>query len=523
MKKLFTLLVAVFMAFVATFSVGCGGGGEDIDSDKTQLYIGITQGGLGTEWMQQLKIEYETLHPDVQIMYDTQNDPYKGNTLQAQMKNNKQDLYFVYSSDYESFVNADVVMDITELVTTDYYDNEGNLVETGATMSIEDRIIDEQFKDYFNVDGKYFGLPFYNIPSGIIYDADLFEQKCWYFNNAGSIGAKSNTTDIGNGPDGVPKTYDDGLPATYEQFKTLLARINKTNVPFMFSAQTLYQRNYVLAQIAANYEGKNNYGLNFTFNGTDSNLGAITKETGYKLVAQQGKKQAIEFAYDIVKNGYVPKKCLNNAIDYKGAQQEFIQSISFGGNNRIAMLFEGSFWERESAEIFDEMAINNPNLGFGKRNFKLMPLPRFEGSTNERQVMSLSTDTSLICISKTASQPQLAKDFLKFALSRANMARFTELTGTFYAFNYKIESDEIAKCTPFIKSCIEQYNNANVDKVYTLDVASFIKNSKYDSWMFKAQKDVDPFTSANKTLYPTANDYWNSHLETFNASNWLSA
>ena len=289
----------------------------------------------------------------------------------------------------------------------------------------------------------------------------------------------------------------------------------------MFSANTLYQRNYVLSQIAATYEGKTNFELNYTFSGTDSKLGEINQENGYKLLEQEGKKKAIEFAYDIVKKGYVPNKCLQNAVDYKGAQQEFIQSVSLGGNNRIAMLFEGSFWERESAAIFDEMAVNNSNLGFGKRNFKLMPFPKFSDQTNTKQVMSLATDTSMICISKTATHPELAKDFLKFALSRKNMADFTRLTGTFYAFKYEMSQDEIAECTPFVRSCVEQYANKDVDKIFDLKVA-FIKNSKYESWMFKAEDSVDPFSAAHKSSYATADDYWNSHKSIFNAGSWLA-
>ena len=48
MKKALSSALAAVLTVSAVALSGCSGCGEKIEPNKTQLYIGITQGGLGT-------------------------------------------------------------------------------------------------------------------------------------------------------------------------------------------------------------------------------------------------------------------------------------------------------------------------------------------------------------------------------------------------------------------------------------------------------------------------------------------
>ena len=64
-------------------------------------------------------------------------------------------------------------------------------------------------------------MPHYQRYSAITYDIDVFDSKNLFFDEAGELTKKSTDTGRGKGPDNQPGTFDDGLPATYEQFYKL--------------------------------------------------------------------------------------------------------------------------------------------------------------------------------------------------------------------------------------------------------------------------------------------------------------
>ena len=83
--KALSIFMCVFMSFVAMVSgVGCGGGGgEEVDESKSQLYVGIYGGGYGTAYMEDLKVRFEEWAKDkefepgrkgVQVFYQEDKD-----------------------------------------------------------------------------------------------------------------------------------------------------------------------------------------------------------------------------------------------------------------------------------------------------------------------------------------------------------------------------------------------------------------------------------------------------------------
>ena len=67
MKKILTILLAALLA--AGCFAGCTYQGpespEEIDKDRTQLYVGVFEGALGYEWLTEYKKAYEAENPQV--------------------------------------------------------------------------------------------------------------------------------------------------------------------------------------------------------------------------------------------------------------------------------------------------------------------------------------------------------------------------------------------------------------------------------------------------------------------------
>ncbi len=341
-------------------------------------------------------------------------------------------------------------------------------MKANGVKSIMDTMND-QYVGYHERNGKYFALPYRVHVSGIIYDADLFNENGYYFFKNGTMGAKQADIDagesgnIGPGPDGVVGTTDDGMPATYNDFVKLLQQMVTDDViPFTWSGGTNYQRMYAYESVWANYEGLNDYSLNWSFDGTTDDGQTVT-ETNYAevLSEQEGRKAAIKFFYDIMHNN---KNYSTNALTqaYNTAQFEYVDSIN--QNKRIAMFMEGGYWENEARTYFDNAAIIDSEMGYGKRDFRLLPIPNFTGTegianqtnTNGKEVLLGRENTSIVCIpKKTAAknaelQLELAKLFLQFVQSREQMSNFVRDTGAvFRPYEFSATAEEFAKWTKF--------------------------------------------------------------------------
>lgn len=492
MKKI-TKVLGAFLAFVlsAVTLIGCGNtgtgnGGQTVNSDMTQFYVGNLDGGLGDTWLNHVIEEFCEYYKDysfeegktgIQVWVSNKKDEYAGTTLLPNILYNQEDVYFLNEIDYLTYSSSGSVADISDIVTEKVYDDNGELATENPTKSIDDIIYDE-WRGYYNLGTDetplYFGLPFYNAVSGIIYDADLFDSMRFYFKADGTIGANQADIDARNcgpGPDDVMGTYDDGMPETWNDFLTLLNRLVTSGItPFTWSGQHSYMREYAIMQILANYEGYNDFQLNNTLRGTDSSLGDINPQNAYLLAQQPGKKAALQAAYDIISNSnYYDSNAMRNS-SHLDAQYNYVYSVNT--NNRIAMLFEGGWWENEARDTFDMMEGIDDNWGYGKRNFKLLPVPRFEGvegienQTNKDPVLFAVGGHSIVCVKANTPNMKAAKKFVQFVHSRSSMVTFTTYTSCLKPFEYEIKDEERATMTQFTQNILEIREMENSSIVY---------------------------------------------------------
>ena len=485
MKKLKTILAAMLAAVSALTLSACGGGGNknsgnDEDPTKTYLDVGVFDAGLGTTYFDELKKDFEAYYADtsfeegkkgVIVRALKKSTEFNPANLLGTMQNYEPVMYILDHGDYEEFTARNMFLDVTDVMTEKYLDEDGNMAaDTGkeATQSIEETMYDG-YSDIFKKNGHYYAVPYMLSVTGIIYDADLFNDANLYFKKDGSIGANAVAIKAGeasNGPDGVPGTSDDGLPATWGDFLSLLERIRMNYTPFTWAeSPTTYQLSRLFNAIWANYEGYDDYMLNYSFNGTDSQFGDINENNYDQLLGQEGRRAAVKAFYDITKNSgnYSAKARPGGGNNHTGALREYIQSKRFG--KRIAMTVENSYWEQEAREVFDGETSQATN-GYGKRNFKYMPIPNFVGvngiedQTNTERVLPAQFADSYICLSaknknKNADvQVEIAKLFIKFMQQRSQLVKYTKNTGCIRPYTYTVSAEEKATCTPYTQSLL---------------------------------------------------------------------
>lgn len=95
---------------------------------------------------------------------------------------------------------------------------------------------------------------------------------------------------------------DDGLPVTWDDFKKMLNKMISNNIkPFVWGSDVAAYRADYFTTVWANYEGKENFELNFTFDGVDTSLPGndideatgksglrITENNGYEIAKTAG-------------------------------------------------------------------------------------------------------------------------------------------------------------------------------------------------------------------------------------------
>lgn len=509
MKKLSALGLVVVMALSM---VACGNnsgkansGEEQTDTSRTQLYVFNFAGGYGSDWLVALKERYEELHKDdvyeegkkgIQIVINSVKT--NADSMASQILNNKEEVYFTEYANYYTLLNAGVLGDITEAVTTDisvYGDKEGT--------TIVDKMTDEQ-KEFYAVDENgethYYGVPHYATYTGITYNVDLFDTENYYFADGVTAAEELEEYFIANsddkksaGPDGQYGTYDDGLPATFKEFFLLCDYIaERGHMPINWQGASY--NNYLsrfLTSVEANVDGAEQMKLNYTMNGVATNLGkatangfvkdssntAINADNGYELHRQAGKYYALEFINTIISNGdsYLNPLSFNSGYSHMNAQEDFLYAGNDGGATQpIAMLVDGVWWQSEATATFDTMSgTMGEEYSKKNRNFAFMPLPKESESNLGKNVM-VDHGYSL-CFMKSNIEEwkkPIALDFIKFANSDASLAEYTTITNTTKALNYPLTDEQMKELSPYGRSLVELQQNSDI-------VYPFSKSSAY--------------------------------------------
>ena len=507
-------MCAAVIAFGMFGATGCSNQTKDdinppVNAAMSQLYVRNFNGGVGTEWLLAARKRFEEANKNVsfedgktgvQIMIEqTKEVPKNISQLRAEM-------FFAENVNVYDFVSQGDMLEITDIVTEP-------LGLNGETESIEDKLSPE-YKNFFKTaNGKYYALPHYRSTYAITYDRDLFDEKDLFFGVDGQINQKS-TGNLSNGPDGTHGTYDDGLPATYEDFYNLCSVMKRRGVnPLMWSGEHKFYTTLFCVALKTDFEGEEAKTF-YTFEGTSTKLvdsisstgeityqpsTNITKGDGYKIYSSAGSYYALDFLYNIIKNEYYDADALNEDTSHIDAQADFLLSNYESKMTPIGMLIEGSWWPHESSATFQMMESRYSNSSLKERNLALMPYPKATADQvgEEQTVLDTSRSAAFINANIKESKIDLAKAFLKFLHTDESLNEFLQYSNMTRGFEFDVNMSGL---NSFAKSVVNIIQNSNV--VLPMDNSDFFyKNySTFDIENMFVQHPVDAFKAKTTSL-----------------------
>lgn len=469
-KKLMVSLLAVVLCGASVLATGCSGRNNEEnplnkpkDETKTQLNIGVYDGGFGTTWTRKVADAFEEYYKDksfekdkmgVQVNIDPQKVRFEGATLVANIQANTDDNdMYLTSTTAKTFLDADVCADITSVLGAKVYDDNGEI--GGTSMSILDKMDDYFVEAYRQADEKYYVFPFEDSIRGIVYDADLFEKKGYT------------------------------VPATMDEFYTLLDRMVQDKItPFTWTGNNDFYYTSLTTNIVVQYEGvagaDQNLFYNGTFNGTE-----INNQNAYLLAGQQGKLEALKFLRKITSSSsYYSKMAFAGSQTHLIAQQEFLLSTvaaKSGSGRRIAMLLDGDWWENEARAQFTEMSGGDPEseYAYGKRKFRFMPMPKMTGQKTEGTIFTSSSNgcAGFVRKDRDAVTQQVAGLWIQFMHSNSSLATFTQETSSVLPYEYTLTTEQYNSLTPFGQDVWDIRRDKNVTIYHSAVAGDFYTNT----------------------------------------------
>ena len=489
MKKFVTKTLPCLALASATLFSAAACGTNDANKNKATLYVYSFTSGFGDEWLTSLIADYEEKMKDVEIDgkvgIHVEPTAEKSDVDGSQMAGRAESVYFLEQKDYYDLVAKNYIADITAAVTGDNpYDDK----------TLESKMFDAQ-KNYFartvNGETRYYAYPHYFTSFGIVYDVELFDEKGYYFADGYSKDGDLRDMFIQSadepktvGADGEPGTADDGLPTTYEEFLWLcdyIATVGEDN-PLVWSGE--HRSSYLshfLNALATDYEGYEQMYLNYSFDGEATSLGKVENgafvkdakptpidgENGAELARQAGKYYAMDFYSDLYAKNYInnaetAKTLYSKTYSHLDAQNDFLSK----SGKRNAMLLDGSWWQTEATETFEYMSKTNPANSKQNRKLGWMPLPK----ADENKVGETATMYDImypLCVMKNGLDPngweyKYSLDFIQFANSDEQLAKFTQITGCTKALNYSLTDAQYESLSYYGKSFYDQYKSADI-------------------------------------------------------------
>lgn len=548
-KKITALILGIIVVF-SSMAVGCGPqGGTTIDTSKSQLTVANYDGGVGSEWFYKMIEGFEAKYAEtsfeegkkgVQIVKDVGKADHF-----SQISTDSYNVIFGERVDVNSMIASNQILDITDIVTA--------VGEDGKT--IESKMSDNQKAALSMYGGKYYALPHYEYYPGITYDKKLFNDKSLYISaNGGYTNASGN---LSAGPDGISGTGDDGLPATIEEFVALCRhmRTEENVAPFMYAGSMPQYTDVILEGLTLSLQSSDEFMLNFTFDSTkggtlsDDELvkinvvtgwngnnpiieqKSVTPATGYLTSMQAEKYYALDFMQTIATDvdTFVSSEC-SSSVDHLGAQRKYVFS-SLKNNEPVAMLIEGSFWYNEAkTSNAHSDSVNQYGSRAKNRDFAWMPLPTAVSGTvdetNGRAFRLVDEANSYVVINANIKNDpvkvKLAKLFLQYCYTDANLELFTKCSGCWKALNYTISTETYNSLDNFYQSIADIRMNSDVlrplsgNSIYANNQTAFMFMRTY---YFKTSKWANAFT-VFKNRSATAKTFFEGMNET--ESSWAT-
>jgi len=566
MKKSLKLLASTMLFGVLLTSCG---GGDPGSSTKTTIRFYYHNGALRDEWVSNVKKDFEEMYKNVSFEFGKTGvevlvKSIKGDPSVESISSNTNDVFWVESLDYYTLSNYGGPADITDIIQSPAIcgvDKDGKDIVENVTIESKLR---EANKNYYNLgtetSPKYKALPAFESSFFLNYNVDLFDQKGFYFaegktaeNATFDLDVYSyeladlfvlNSTDAkSNGPDGIKGTSDDGLPATFADFRALLTYIKENSAtPLIWNGLDTgmgYLTSFLLT-VWGNTSGADKLALSNTFKGTSSgnvvlDKGQIVKEGGkvkvdnipitisgdnaYRLHEQKGCYDALSFSKIIMRdsNNYY-KDGFSTAFTHRNCQKKFVDENS---EKPIAMMIEANWWNSEATDdyVSSESKMN--------RKFGIMPVPHADASLIGGRNVMISDRQSSLFIRSTCRDAKLAvsKKFVSYLNSDVCMNTFSKYTDMMRNMEYKLTEDTLNAMTPYGRNLYEFSSADTTDHLDWLpqspETRKNISLMAYADWGFKSDPSLSscPFKRFRNDEALTVDELFED-INEFYSTNW---
>lgn len=575
MKSIKAMAVATSLLVLSSSAVGLVGCGPQrgvtVDGGKTQLTVKYYNGGNGQVWLDKLIENFEATYAEtsfeegkkgVQILKDFE----KKNLMASQIRDYSADVFMMEHVSYDEAIAKDALLDITDVVT-------GNASKLDGTK--ESKTIEAKFnadsKDYYarQKDGKtaYYGIPLFSGWHDMIYNMEVFEKNGYLFNSASDTKLAefdekyatnspdlanwtyisqyftADKTDLSKGADGKEGTDDDGLPATYAEFKMLLECIAQTGTvtPFIFNGNAHHYFATWGHDIWADYEGVDNMMMNLNLSSGGKavdNLVTVAKQgdewvetavapveitpaNAYLLQQQKGKLQALRFLEMILSDSrYYEEDAFTSSLMHTDAQNYFINGNTNEGKE-YAILMDGNWWNTEAKLYFK-------NDSFSTAKFGIIPVPKADATHVGEGQTRVDGYISNMFIKSTIAQNKVkvAKEFLAYVNSDEAMNVFSQYTQSVRNMNYTIEQSTLDNMTEFGRQVARMYMSDDFNVIsWVPRTAEAQKNTAYleqltYGWSSKSYGADNPLDTLHKTAGLTAEAYFKDINDKWDAVQW---
>ena len=489
MKKLLAILLSAVCAVAVM--VGCDAyrpGNDDdkwyeqVDPSKTQLYVSNLKGGIGHDWLYNVKQRFEAAYADhvfeegkkgIQVMVDTDNSV---NGAWLILPTSEWEVYFSENVPFNDYISQGQLLDISDVVKAPAY---------GETETIESKLDDSQKTAFTAMNGNYYVLPHYEAYRGLSYNVTVFEDNKLFLaddKDNGNEGFIMRLTDKRSaGPNGKYGDYDDGLPATVEEFFKLCDRMAMVGVtPIVWPGAYVGYAEYIVDAFAQAFMGADACRYDLTFDSGNDTVEiitgfngdtpitqqiSVTNENGYLLRQQSGKYFGYAVLQNIIKNidKYVYSLSNNNStFTHYDSQEEFL--VGEFENKPIGMIADGNYWWNETSVSGAYQRSVNQFADRAKaenRNFSWMSLPGVwsaeDGETPATELVLRDVMKSYCFVNgNIADKPAkvaAAKAFVSFCYTDESLQEFTTTTGVAKGLDYELTSEQLASLTKFGQSC----------------------------------------------------------------------
>ncbi len=528
MKKIAKTIMATLLTATTAFGVvACNtiGGelsGPAIDKSKKQIYVSGYNGGNGIVWLEKTAAEWNANNDKYQLMIVGNKDASAiPNEIMTGSGATKYSLYFSGISSFQTLIYGNYLEDLSDLLDEE--------VDGAGNGTVEEKIgVDEAYYDTWkqmatkNGEGMYM-LPLSDNFGLMVFDFDAFLEKGFMFNADGSDSAvlsaltqqgvvyekegsvlylkeeytgstKYFNYEVGDvilscGKDGVYGTYDDGQPVTEAEFQTLINKIkldgNKSK-PFLWTSKYPEYLDMIVNSAMVQYAGVEEEQTYYRYEGPitiDGKTETVSLETGYKVFANDGLKKAVQFSDKYLNDSNMAySDSLSGDISHTDAQSYLLYSYQAEEENLeyAHILVDGEWFENEARPSF--ATIERDGRGFGKREYRMLFLPNFEGQKgidgqgNGSVVSCLNNGA--IMVPKESDKDKLAaiKDFILYFLKTENLQRYTVESGSMAAYKYELTDEQYNLLTPFSQNCLQI--RKDTDNVY-LSRFQMLHNSDY--------------------------------------------